>query len=276
MRIFAIKDESLQRDAILGYLIYYELPKAFYIELPEDADPWKTPLLLSSFVRKGQHSISSYWSRLWVQQRIVPQDRQNIGQVLKENGLKTYDEFHLLMLTRGRCAQDDCYLEEISASELPALLSERWESKIEDVVPLQNARLLIFFRNGEVRIADIRAFSTVHAECEPYTAQPDRFNAVEVQPDGYGVMWSERAMISDRELLDHSVSIPLTLDDFSGFVRHRVVSASEACQILGCSRQNIDDLMKRDKLHPIRKDAKYKLFLRNEILQRRKRDGSDV
>ncbi len=273
MRIFAIKDESLQADVILGYLIYYELPKAFYIELPEDADPWETPLLLSSFVKRGRHSVSSYWSRLWVQQRIVPQDRQNIGQVLKENGLKTYDEFQLLMLTMGRCAQDDCYLEEISASELPALLAERWETKVEDVIPLQDGRLLVFFRNGEVRIADIRALSATHAECKPYLTQPDRFNAVEVQPDGYGVMWSDRAMISDRELHEHGESIPLTLDDFTGFVRHRVVSASEACQLLGCSRQNIDDLMKRDKLHPIRRDAKYKLFLRNEVLQRRRDDS---
>ncbi|MBR2823489.1 MAG: hypothetical protein IKE24_07385 [Clostridia bacterium] len=44
---------------------------------------------------------------MWVQQLIVPQDRQNIGQVLKENGLGVYDEFQLLMLTMGRCAQED-------------------------------------------------------------------------------------------------------------------------------------------------------------------------
>ncbi len=270
MRIFAIRDESLPGDVLLGYLIYYERPKAFYIELPEDANPWETPLLLSSFVRRGQHSVGSYWSRLWVQQRIIPQDRQNIGQVLKENGLKEYDEFQLLMLTMGRCAQDDCYLEEIDASELPAWLPERWRTKIEDVVPLQDARLLLFFRNGEVRIADIRALPSDHAECRPYLVQESRFNTVEVQPDGYGVMWSDRAMISDRELYEHSDSVPLTLDDFTGFVRHRIVSASEACRILDCSRQNIDDLMRRDKLHPIRKDAKYKLFLRNEILQRRR------
>ncbi|MBR5111191.1 MAG: hypothetical protein IK099_13515 [Clostridia bacterium] len=43
-------------------------------------------------------------------------------------------------------------------------------------------------------------------------------------------------------------------------MQDRIVSASEACSILDCSRQNIDDLMRRDKLHPIRTDAKYKLF----------------
>ena len=269
MRIFAIRDESLPPDTLLGYLIYYERAKAFYIELPDEADPWEIPLLLSSFAKRGEHSVGSYWSRLWVQQRIIPQDRQNIGQVLKENGLTEYDEFGLLMLTMGRCAQDDCYLEEINTAQLPMLLLERWKTKIEDVVPLRNIRLLIFFRNGEVKMADMRGFADFHTDCKPYLSREERFNTVEVQPDGYGVFWSERAMIPDRELYEKSQPVPLTLDDFIGFVQHRVVSTNEACQILNCSRQNIDDLMKRGKLRPIRQDARNKLFLRNEITQRR-------
>ena len=154
MRIFAIKDDTLSQEIVLGYLIYYENAKAFYIELPDDADPWETPLLLSSFVKRGERSVSSYWSRLWVQQRIIPRDRQNIGRILKENGLTEYDEFQMLMLTMGRCAQDECYLEEINATEVPPLLLNRWKTKVEDVVPLKGFRLLVFFRNGEVRICD--------------------------------------------------------------------------------------------------------------------------
>ena len=270
MRVFAVKDETLPSDIVLGYLIYYERARAFYIELPDDADEWNTPLLLSSFVKRGHYSISSYWSRLWVQQRIIPSDRQNIGQVLKENGLSEYDEFQLLMLSNGRCSQDDCYLEEISLDALPELLPERWKYKIEDVIPIRDYRLLVFFRNGEVRIVETADFQEDNPELKPYLAREDRFSRVEVQPDGYGVMWNERAVISDRALFENSERIPLSLDDFIGFVQHRIVSANEACQILGCSRQNIDDLMKRNKLHPIRTDVKYKLFLKNEIIQRKK------
>lgn len=62
MRIFAIKDDTLSQKSVLGFLIYYENAKAFYIELPDDADPWETPLLLSSFVKRGERSVSSYWS----------------------------------------------------------------------------------------------------------------------------------------------------------------------------------------------------------------------
>ena len=77
MRIFAIRDETLP-EKTLGYLVYYETSKAFYIELSDDADPWETPPVLSFFVNRGIYSIDSTWSRRWVRQRIVPQDRQNI------------------------------------------------------------------------------------------------------------------------------------------------------------------------------------------------------
>ena len=270
MRIFAIKDETLPADRILAYLIYYEKAKAFYIELPDDADPWETPPILSSFVKRGEHSINSYWSRLWVQQRIVPPDRQNIGNILKENGLWEYDEFSLLVLATGRCAQDDCYIEEIPSDQIPSLLLSRWQTKVEDVVPLEPPRLLVFFRNGETGIINVGSLAEAIPDCIPYCLNPERFNRVEVQPDGYGVMWNEKAVISDKQLYQNQQAVPLSLEDFRTFVQRRVISTVEACGILECSRQNIDDLVRRKKLRPIRTDAKNKLFLKSELLQRKK------
>ena len=107
-------------------------------------------------------------------------------------------------------------------------------------------------------------------ECTPYLVSQQRFNTVEVQPDGYGVYWNEEAVISHGDLFTYGTKLPLKLEDLHRYVRDRVVSASEACEILECSRQNIDDLMHRDKLHLIRTDAKYKLFSKTEVMQRRK------
>ena len=91
MKIFAIRDESSQEQKDLAYLLYYEQEKRFYIELPENADAWETPLLLDSLVTRGETTVNSYWSKIWVQQRIVPTDRQNIGEILRDNHLKEYD-----------------------------------------------------------------------------------------------------------------------------------------------------------------------------------------
>lgn len=60
MKIFTIRDETDNSQKDLAYLLYYETEKRFYIELPEDADPWETPLLLSTFAQKGEHTINSY------------------------------------------------------------------------------------------------------------------------------------------------------------------------------------------------------------------------
>ena len=268
MRIFAVKDETIPKEMILGYLVYYENAKAFYLELTGGIDPWDAPPVLSAFVERGEYSIDNYWSLRWVQQRIVPRDRQNIGQILRENNLKEYDEFSLLLLSMGRCEQDDFYLEEIPADPLPEFLSRRWQTKVKDVAPMEAPKMLVFFRNGAAKIVDIQALNI--SSCEPFLISQDRFNTVEVQPDGYGVYWNDRAMVSHRNLYTHGISVPFTQQDLHQYVQTRGVSASEACGILECSRQNIDDLMRRDKLHPIRTDAKYKLFSKAEVMQRRK------
>ena len=157
MKIFAIRDESTQEQKDLAYLLYYGREKQFYIELPENADAWETPLLLDSFVKRGETTVNSYWSKIWVQQRIVPIDRQNIGEILRDNHLKEYDEYELLMLAMGRCAQDDYYLVPINEKELPEEITRRFSKRIEDVLPLENHCLLVFFRDGVVRSAICRS-----------------------------------------------------------------------------------------------------------------------
>lgn len=268
MRIFAIRKDSDPRNTGIAYLFYYEQEKRFYIELPDDADPWNTPLILSSILKQGRKTVNSYWSRVWVQQRIVPSDRQNLGQILKANGLDSYDEFKLLLLSEGRCAQDDYYITEISPSDLPDNVADRFDHKIEDVVPLQRKALLVFFRNGVTQRCDIKNILQSDNTFSPLLKNDSFFQRVGVQIGGYGVCWGEQLTISDSILYNIGQPVPLTQEDFSTFVRQRVVTTAEAAELLQCTKQNIDDLTRRGKLHPIKEAPKGKLFLKSEILQR--------
>lgn len=269
MKIFAIRDESDQKKKNLAYLFYYEKDKLFFIELPEDADEWETPLLLSSFVKKGEKTVNSYWSRLWVQQRIVPSDRQNLGQILKVNGLSHYDEYQLLMLADGRCAQDDYYLVPLKEEELPQEFIRRYQYKVEDVVALQSAELLIFFRDGAVKRCDMKALVRNDARFLPILNKEELFRSVNVQTGGYGICWGENLFLSDELLYQKGQEIPLKREDFLRFVQTRVVNTAEAAGLLECSRQNIGDLVRRGMLHPVKSDEKNTLFLKTEILQRK-------
>jgi predicted DNA-binding transcriptional regulator AlpA len=91
---------------------------------------------------------------------------------------------------------------------------------------------------------------------------------VQLQPGGYGVAWDTNMTISDSELYRTGQDVPLSAGDFKNFVVQRIVTAAEAAEILDCSRQNVDDLTKRGKLHPIKTGAKTTLFLKSEILKR--------
>lgn len=268
MKIFAIRDESTNNQVDLAYLFYYKVEKQFHIELPENADPWEMPLLLSSFAKNGETSINAYWSKMWVQQRIVPIDRQNLGQVLKDNNLKEYDEFGLLMLSMGRCAQDDYYLVPIEEAQLPEYMQKRFAMLIEDILPLDNYSLLVFFRDGAVKKCIIKESYEHAPSFQVLFRNKDYFYAVNLQTGGHGVEWDVNLGISAATLYRIGESIPLTVSDFQNFVVHRVVNVAEAAEILNCSRQNIDYLAKTGKLHPIKASGKNTLYLKNEVLKR--------
>jgi hypothetical protein len=266
MKAYAIKDDERAASAVFGYLLYYEKAKTFFIELPDDADPWETPLLLSSFLKRGEHTINAYWSRQWVRQRIVPVDRQNLGQVLKANGLKAYDEYALLMLANGRCAQDSYYLEAIKPADMPPAIRARWNKKIEEVVPLAQGHLLVFFKDGAVKRCDTAFWK----EKEPHFAAIWRndalFRALRIEPLGYGISWGERLCLSSEALYAQGMDVPISLDDFKAFVS-QLVNAAQAQALLGCSRQYINELLHKGFLHPLREDARNTLYLKSEVMQ---------
>lgn len=269
MKVFAIRDELDQNNKNLAYLLYYENEKRFYIELPEDADPWETPLLLSSFLKKGERTVNSYWSQMWVRQRIVPSDRQNLGQILKKNGLKEYDEFSLLMLAKGRCAQDDYYLSPISEEEVQLRFRERYGKRVEDVVVLQGQDLLVFFRDGSLKKVSVKEIVEENGKFAAILQREELFRKVEIQTGGYGICWGENFEISDAQLYKYGKKIPLSIEDFRNFVAERVINTAEVMEVLECSRQNVNDLVKRKKLIPIKKNQKNMLFLKSEVIQRK-------
>ena len=268
MKIFAIRDESAEKEKDLAYLLYYECEKHFYIELPEAADPWELPLLLESFVRQNETTVNSYWSKIWVQQRIIPADRQNIAEILRDNQLDEYDEYELLMLAEGRCAQDDCYLVPLDEKNLPEEIMKRFATRIEDVLPLDDYCLLVFFRDGMIKKCDLKKHFKKQQEFQILLKKPEYFEHVQMQTGGFGVSWDVNMNVSDSVLYRIGKKVPLTAADFQNFVACRVINASEAAEILGCSRQNILDLTKRGKLHPLKASDKNTLYLKSEVLKR--------
>ena len=111
MKKYAIKRNN--RNKIVGILKYDERTKKYTIDIPEDVLYKDAPFMMSLFLKKGIRSMNSEWSMRWVQSRIIPSSRQNIGEILRVNGMRSYDEHKLLLKNEGRSCQDEFYIEQM-------------------------------------------------------------------------------------------------------------------------------------------------------------------
>ena len=110
---FAIKN-AYYEGKIVGYLYYNEECQEYEIEIPKMVRSFEAPFIISDFIKNGQFKIGKEWSYRWVSQRVIPPERQNIGQILKANHMKEYNEFSFLLKNEGRCCQDECYIEKVN------------------------------------------------------------------------------------------------------------------------------------------------------------------
>lgn len=266
MKICAIYNEYDRDKNPVAYLLYYEKKECFYIEICEDARFDNLPMMLALFMKDGVYSIDSYWSKNWVQSRIIPTDRQNLGQILKSNKMNYYDEYKLLMKSKGICSHDDFCIEEISLGESnKSVLNDICKKSIKDIL-VDEEEIIVFFNDDITRKYTIEQL-TEKKEKQKYIRK--HLGQCEVMPGGYEINWNDVLCIHVEKLRDLGEQINISFNYFKKFAKNNLVNTAEACEILGCSRQNIEDSVKRDKLKPIQESAKNKLFLRAEINERR-------
>lgn len=109
MQRFAIRNAEIG-DHLVGILRHNEDTGEYVIELPAGINYLDAPPIISEFIQKGDAEVSPDWSLRWVQSRVIPPERQNIGQIMRELKMDRYDEFPLLLECGGRSCQDGCYI----------------------------------------------------------------------------------------------------------------------------------------------------------------------
>ena len=269
MRLFALKDDADADGSTLAILACYDgAAREYYIDMPEGSDPWVVPLLLSSFAKRGRWAVGPEWSRRWVESRVVPPSRQNIGEVLKANGLSSYDELALLEKTEGRNSQDGCYLEPLRPGEEPAWFARREAHRVVEAVPLEGARLLVCFREGDARLYTAEELLLLNANLERVLECGDAFWRAAVCPGGRGVRWGTTVRVDDEGLAEAGTPLPLAWGDFARIAPALLVDATEAAEMLACTRQNVHALMKRGSLSVAKASGKATLLLRADVRSR--------
>lgn len=112
VRKFLLRDRDYN-NKIFGLLSYNIRLKKFRLEIKQGYNIREYPPIVKEALERGYKELPDNYMKMWVKERIIPPNRQNIIDILRAAGLKEYDEFGMLMYTGGRCCQDEMYLEEV-------------------------------------------------------------------------------------------------------------------------------------------------------------------
>ena len=265
MQTYKMIDNAWDSGRLLGYLFYYERSRRFFTELLSDLDEWSAPFMFSGLVAQGIYSIDSFWTDKFVAQRIVPRDRQNLGSILKENGLKEYDEFKLLKFSEGHCAQDEIFIERVDNDLIVPEIKERFDRKVSDCVATNNGHVMVFFKDGTAADIDVSFAVSGNRIFDNILKDEELFKSVQVAPGGNGIEWGRERNITAEQLYDLLGQCRFDYADVISFLNQKHSDTAKVCEMLNCSRQYVNQLVASGKLVPIRSVSNNSIFLKSDI-----------
>ncbi len=240
MRVFKIKEKSV----CYGYLFVAQAMDKAYIELIKGNFDY--PLFFNEFARKDIYTINCDQTRMWILERVIPYERQNIAAILRENNLKAYNEYEMFILAKGKSSMDGTSLEEISMQDINDQIKERRQLLIQDFI-LDKSSLIVFFRNGATKMFSL---PTEHSD-NPFLS--------EFRDE---IIFSQKERYSYVALFNSGKDINFSYDSLKAYLANNLLDASEVASIKGVTRQNISLQKKEGKLHPI----KDRYYLKNDVL----------
>lgn len=122
MRTFEILNSENPSAPPCAFLTCDQKKSEFNATINSWASANDVPVQFAPTVEKGETKVPTQWVQAWVDERVVPPSRQNIGSVLKEHGLRHYDICELLAQNEGRSVQDGFYLREVTDGFLDCLV----------------------------------------------------------------------------------------------------------------------------------------------------------
>ena len=113
LRTFLIVKPGLDQKHF-AKLTYDEETATYGLIIPKDAERQELPAIPYLLQKKGVYEANDQFARMFVKERVIPPERQNIGMIMRKIGIRRYREFDLLVYNEGRSCQDDFILKEVT------------------------------------------------------------------------------------------------------------------------------------------------------------------
>jgi len=238
LNVYEIRND----EYIFAYFFYIPDGDECYIEL--NNSPYY-PVFFELFKNKGVLSLNEDWTRDWIRERVIPADRQNIAQILKDNGYKSYNEIELLIASKAKSSMDDNYLKKINYSDVSNYVKEKRKKLIKDFIKTSNNNLIVFFEDGTSK----EYHYDFKTDEEPFLTS-----------FGNEIIFNSSYRISYEELYSNGKECILSYDSLLEYINKNILTSLEVQEELNVSRQYVGEIKKNGAMI-----IKNKFFVRNDL-----------
>jgi len=227
-----------------GYLYISNDYNNCYIDIVDGLNEY--PVFFHMFAQKGIYTLNEYWTKRWINERIIPYERQNINDILKNSNMKYYNDLLMIIKSKAKSSMDDNYLEEIKNVEKEIYIKKRKELLISDFIQIDDNNLIVFFNNGESKlfnynekINDIPFLYKFHNE----------------------IIFNQRIRFNYLELYYKGKSIPFSYNNLINYLNNNLLNAREVMDELSISKQSVYNLNKKEDIVVIKNNN----YLKNNV-----------
>lgn len=247
MKIFAIRNKNM----VYAYLFSNDTYDDYYIEINDEVK--EQDVFLKMFLDKNEKTINNDWAKRWIDERVIPSNRQNINEILKDSNLQEYNELVLLIKSKGKSSMDDNYLEEIKMDKVSEGVQKRREKRIIDFI-FDNNRLFVFFMDGitkEYAINDNNELKYIINE-KPF-----------LSIFGNEIIFNSKIRYNYDYLYDNGTIINISYTGLVAYLVDNLIKTKDVEKELDYSRQYINMLAKKEKIKKINND----IYLKNSVIK---------
>lgn len=102
------KYKFINKDGVtVGYLNYDRATDNMTVVICKNVDVESMPFVMCYLAKRGIYEVSNELTHSMMRDRVVPPERQNIGYILREGGLKEYNIIDVYLLYGGRNTMDE-------------------------------------------------------------------------------------------------------------------------------------------------------------------------
>ncbi len=239
--------EIRNRTKIFAYMFYIRNSDKYYIEINDTEN--ELPVFFHLFAEKKKYIINNYFSEKFINERVIPYERHNIGSILRENHISHYDPLEFYIRAYGRSSMDDSYIRKIKLEEILDNVKERRKHLIKDFIVLKNNKMIIFFINGESKIIDI----------------DNNLNKPFLSTFGEEIIFDSKYRFDYDYLYNNGKNFPLLYDDLLNYMNDNIINSGDICEKYSISRQYVNQ--KKEEFIRINDN----LYLKNDVLVKLKK-----